>query len=142
MKRGFTGYLWAEVGALTGALVLAVPVGLLWAAAVLPFMFEYDEFVGFATGLAIGLVGVGAVLGCRFALRRKALGGGNRTSGALAVVLAGLFLIGWWSSNTSLQSDLLPYLTAVTPLAPLLARWIATLGGRVGTDPSTSDRAA
>lgn len=126
-KRASTGYLWSEVGAVIGALVFAVPVGIIWAAAVLPFMFEYDELVGFATGLAIVLVGVGAVLGCRFALRRRALAGANRTAVTLAALLGLLFVAGWWSSNTSLQSDLLPYLTAVSALAPVGARWIATL---------------
>ena len=59
MSRESKGYLWSEIGALMGAVVFAIPVGAAWAAVVLPFIFEYDDFVAFATGLAIALAGLG-----------------------------------------------------------------------------------
>lgn len=125
-KATSPGYVWAEVGALAGAIATGIPAGLAWAAAVAPFLFSSDGwYLVASTAVALALVIVGSAFGCRFLLRRRNLPEADRTALILGLLLAALYAIGFWSSDTELQSDLLPYLTALAPLMPLVARWIA-----------------
>jgi hypothetical protein len=126
MDERTRGYLWAELGALGGAVVTGVPAGVAWGGAILPFLFSADGwYLVMVSGLALAVAAAGAAFGCRWALRRKGLPAAERTAVVLAALLTLLYLIGLWSSDTWLQSDLLPYLTAVAPLTPLSARWLA-----------------
>lgn len=121
-----SGYLWTEIGAVLGAVVAGIPAVIAWAVAVFPVLFSSDGwYLVFVTGVALAIVIVGSALGCRFALRRRGLPAADRTSLLLAMLLAVLYVVGFWSSDTELQSDLFPYLTALAPLMPLVARWLA-----------------
>lgn len=122
------GYVWAQVGAVGGAIAAGIPAGAAWIAAIGPFLFEeWSEgwYFVFVTGAALTLVIAGSAFGCRFALRRKALPAAERTALLLAILLGVLYMIALWSSDTELQSDLLPYLAAGAPFMPLVARWLA-----------------
>lgn len=121
-----SGYLWTEIGAVLGAVAAGIPAAIGWVAAVFPVLFSSDGwYLVFVTGVALAIVIVGSALGCRFALRRRRLPAADRTAMLLAILLTILYALGFWSSGTELQSDLLPYLAASAPVMPLVARWLA-----------------
>jgi hypothetical protein len=125
------GYLWAELGALAGAVIAGIPAVVAGGAAIGPVIMEVDGwYLVLVIGLVLGAIGVGSAFGCRFALRRKALDLPDRTAFLLAVLLGALYLVALWSSDTWLQSDLLPYLGIAAPFMPLVARWLARAGSR------------
>ena len=125
MNSHARGYLWAELGAILGAIVAGIPAGLAWMLIIGELIFSADWVLVPATGLPLAAVAFGAVFGCRFALRRQAQSDAERTAWSLGAILIALYIVGLWSSDTSLQSDLLPYLAAAAPLSPLAARWLS-----------------
>ncbi len=132
------GYLWTEIGAVLGAVVAGIPAAVGWGAAVFPFLFSSDGwYLVFVTGVALAIVIVGSAVGCRFALRRRGLAAADRTALLLAVLLAVLYVVGFWSSGTELQSDLFPYLTALAFLMPLVARWLAVPPSHERSNPAS-----
>lgn len=132
MKERAKAYLWAELGGLGGAVAFGIPAGLGWGAAIAPLLFTADgSYLVLVTGAALAVVIVGSALGCRFLLRRRGAPHAGRTAVLLAILLSILYLVGLWSSDTWLQSDLLPYLAVAAPFMPLVARWIAERTERV-----------
>ncbi len=125
-----SGYAAALLGALLGALVLGVPIGAacFFVMGMVAFSDVDDAALIGISSVAAGATIVGAAWGTRTLLRRRALPRPGPTAVLLSILLGILFLVGVVSSGTEFQSDLFVPLTAVAPLMPLLARWVALRG--------------
>lgn len=125
MTRVSKGYVVAELGALAGALLVAIGAAIVFRLVVLDGLFEDDVVLERWAVISMFSCMAGATIGCWTALRRRGLEAAGRTALLLLGLLLVIALVLWRSSDTFLQSSLYPYGFVLALVSPLVCRAVA-----------------
>lgn len=129
---GGKDYLWAELGALVGALLAAVPAGMVFGLFVIEFweqVAEGDLYLNIEFTAAAAIVMLGSSFGCGLTLKKAGYSAATRTAGILFGLLLIIFLIAVASTAPGFElfeipASLLSPAALIPLLMPLLARWL------------------